>query len=321
MVTPPTPPVSRPVLEALERSRALGFLGPGPLDLQVDHALGFGDTTEAHLPPGTAAGPILDLGSGGGLPGLVLAERWPDAALTLLDANERRTAFLLDTVAALGWGDRVVVVRQRAETAGRMAALRGAFGLVVARSFGPPAVTAECAAPFLRVGGLLVVSEPPGVTRDDDGPLRWPTDGLRLVGLAPIGEWRGRFGYQVVRQEVPCPEAYPRTRRDPSQAPPLPPSGILTGPLRATFHGKHPERRGQDAWVPEQLRGQNDSRETAEVGRKVLTPGSRMGRMGGREPEPLQALTCASACEAATAAPTRGNARLTPRRAPKSPRS
>ena len=83
VVTPPTPPVSRPVLEALERSRALGFLGPGPLDLQVDHALGFGDTTEAHLPPGTAAGPILDLGSGGGLPGLVLAERWPDAALTL----------------------------------------------------------------------------------------------------------------------------------------------------------------------------------------------------------------------------------------------
>ena len=50
---------------------------------------------------------------------------------------------------------------------------------MTARSFGPPAATAECAAPLLAVGGLLVVSEPP------DGPDRWPADALAALGLEP----------------------------------------------------------------------------------------------------------------------------------------
>ena len=60
--------------------------------------------------------------------------------------------------------------RPAAEAAGHDPLLRGQFDLVTARSFGRPAVTAECAAPFLRREGLLVVSEPPD-SPEIEGPL------------------------------------------------------------------------------------------------------------------------------------------------------
>jgi 16S rRNA (guanine527-N7)-methyltransferase len=189
------------LIDELERGQRLGFLGPGPVVTHIDHARGFAAGLDD--PPGR----FLDLGSGGGVPGLVLALDWPDVDAVLLDAGERRCAFLREAVERLGLDGRVDVVRQRAEEAGRLATLRGDFDLVVARSFGPPAVTAECAAPFLRVGGRLIVSEPPA---EADRSGRWPVDGLAQLGLAPAGAWRQEYGYQSLVQRAPCPERYPR---------------------------------------------------------------------------------------------------------------
>lgn len=125
---------------------------------------------------------ILDLGSGGGIPGLVLAAGRPEGEFVLLDASRRRTAFLNDAVERLGFGTRVRVVGERAEVAGRDPSLRGWMDAVVARSFGPPAVTAECAAGFLPVGGVLVVSEPPD---PEAVGARWPASGLAELGYGP----------------------------------------------------------------------------------------------------------------------------------------
>lgn len=162
-----------PLLAALDRSRALGFLGPGPVDNHLHHALAFASAVVD--PPARA----LDLGAGGGLPGLVLAARcWPSTRWTFLDAQRKRTDFLEAAVQELGLDQRVDIVVDRAEVVARDPAHRGAYDLVVSRSFGPPAVTAECAAPFLRAGGRLVVSEPPTGSSG-----RWPEDGLALVGL------------------------------------------------------------------------------------------------------------------------------------------
>ena len=64
--------------------------------------------------------------------------------------------------------------------------------MVWARSFGSPPVTAECAAPFLEVGGLLVVSEPlrPPVSGPSSSQVpaadRWPADGLAPLGQEPL---------------------------------------------------------------------------------------------------------------------------------------
>lgn len=112
----------------------------------------------------------------------MLALHWPESSWTLLDANQRRTAFLEQAVAELGLAHRVAVVCERAERAARNERWRGGFDLVVARSFGPPAVTAECAVGFLRVAGHLVVSEPPA-----DDATRWPADALVRLGLEDAG--------------------------------------------------------------------------------------------------------------------------------------
>jgi len=196
----------------LDRSRSLGFLGPGSVRVQAEHAAGFTEVVDR--PPAR----LLDLGSGGGVPGLVLAERWPDAEAVLLDAAERRCRFLEEAVSDLGWAERVRVVRARAEEAGRREDLRGSFDLVVARGFGPPPVTAECGAPFLRVGGTLVVSEPP--TEDGVGrTARWPAQGVMVLGLRPAGTWQRPFHYQVLEQVELCPDRFPRRVGTPAKRP------------------------------------------------------------------------------------------------------
>jgi 16S rRNA (guanine527-N7)-methyltransferase len=199
----------------LRRSEALGFLGSMPIDDQIAHALGFRSAVEDAL--GADPGTALDLGSGGGVPGLVLATVWPAATMTLLDASERRTAFLQEEVEALGWTDRVKVLRGRAEEVGRDPAMREALAVVVSRSFGSPAVTAECAAPLLEVGGILAVSEPPGEHQES----RWSPEGLAQLGLAPRSSYRhlDRFGYQLIEKVSDTPDRYPRRVGIPTKRP------------------------------------------------------------------------------------------------------
>jgi 16S rRNA (guanine527-N7)-methyltransferase len=153
-------------------------------------------------------GRFLDLGSGGGIPGLILAVDLPASRWLLLDANQRRTAFLQEAVDVLRLGERVEVLRARAEEAGRDPHWRHTFAAVCARSFAPPAVTAECASPFLIVGGRLIVSEPPE-TPETPG-RRWPEPSLAELGLGlvKIGTTSPRLA--VLRQEQSCPDRYPR---------------------------------------------------------------------------------------------------------------
>lgn len=163
------------LLPSLRRSRALGFLGPGSIESQVGHSLAFARAwdTFRHAPPGR----LLDLGSGGGLPGLVLGEVWPSSSLLLLEAQRRRATFLREALAESTRQGESSVVEGRAEELAHGPS-RGSIELVTARSFGPPPVVAECAVGFLRTGGLLLVSEPPILDPD-----RWPADRLGQLGL------------------------------------------------------------------------------------------------------------------------------------------
>lgn len=204
----PAPPA--PLEAVLEEARALGFLGPGPVAGHIEHAAGFVRAVGCPSPTH-----VVDLGSGGGVPGLVVAGAWPDATIRLLDSNERRAMFLAQAAAALGLSGRVIVGHARAEDAGRDPAWRAQADVVLARSFGPPAVTAECAAPLLALHGRLVVSEPPG-----GGGERWPVAPLAELGLRPAGRFEQSFSrFQVLRQDQLCPPAYPRRVGIPAKRP------------------------------------------------------------------------------------------------------
>jgi 16S rRNA (guanine527-N7)-methyltransferase len=200
----------------LRRSADLGFLGGMPIQEQIDHALGFVFSIESALnrPPVS----VLDLGSGGGLPGLVLASCWPESALHLVDSNERRTAFLSWEIETEFPDDRLIeVVHARAEEAARQVRLRDSIEVVTARSFGSPAVTAECGAPFLSMNGLLVVSEPPG----DHVVNRWNVAGLAELGVSVREALRfdDRFGYRILMKTLPTPDRYPRRVGIPTKRP------------------------------------------------------------------------------------------------------
>lgn len=196
-------------LEAvLGEARDLGFLGPGALQPQILHARGFASAT-TRTPES-----FLDLGSGGGLPGLVLATTWPSATGVLLDAMRRRADFLVRACAALGLEDRISVVCARAEDAAHDPSLRERFDLVTARSFGPPAVTAECAAAFLRPTGELVVSEPP-----EDVADRWPAEPLAGLGLAVIRAATPTARFATLRRVGALPPGTPRRPGIPGKRP------------------------------------------------------------------------------------------------------
>lgn len=205
----------------LAEARDLGFLGPGPVEAHFDHATGFVEVLRG-LASDDEAGArpswperAADLGSGAGLPGLPLALCFPECAWLLVESSVRRAAFLRQAVHQLAIADRVAVAEERAEVVGRSPGWRGRFDLVVARSFGPPAVVAECGAPLLAVGGYAVVSEPPG-----GRPSRWPVAGLGVLEMAPVAAVAAAGGaYQVLRQQDRCPDRYPRRVGVPAKRP------------------------------------------------------------------------------------------------------
>ncbi|MFV0256835.1 MAG: RsmG family class I SAM-dependent methyltransferase [Acidimicrobiales bacterium] len=185
------------LLSVLDRARSLGFLGPGPIRAHVDHAQRYHDPVVAAGVDGAVR--MADLGAGGGVPSLPLLVAEPGIEATLVDASARRCSFLVWAAVELGLGDRVEVWRGRAETFGHEAARRGGFDAVVARGFGPPAGTVECGAPLLRLGGRLVISEPPG-GRD------WPS--LAEVGLTVD---RSPEGVVVLVRDGEVPGELPRS--------------------------------------------------------------------------------------------------------------
>ena len=173
-------PARRSLSEVLRDAQRLGTLGDRPIDDVIDHARQF------LVPLEGVEGRVLDLGTGAGVPGLVIAEARADLRLTLLDRREARMDTLRLAVAAMGLQDRVEVVTGEAEAIAREPGRARAYAAVVARGFGPPLETARAARPFLVSGGSLVVSEPP-----DWDPDRWPEEPLGQLGYGPASRLDG----------------------------------------------------------------------------------------------------------------------------------
>jgi len=224
--------------EVLRRAQDLGFLGPRPVAAQRHHAealctlalAGFepagehgverpGRSTPKEAPLGapTSGGEYLDLGSGGGLPGLVLAGHPGAAAMhgSLLDSQRRRATFLAEAIERLGLRDRLAVVAGRAEDVARDPAHRERYTLVISRGFASPPVTAECAVGYLRPGGRLVVSEPP-----EPEPGRWDQGALAELGFGvPELVARDETHAAILHRTGPLDPRWPRKSGVPKKRP------------------------------------------------------------------------------------------------------
>jgi 16S rRNA (guanine527-N7)-methyltransferase len=151
--------------EALGESQRLGFLGTRPIDEVIEHARGF----VRGLAEIESSSSVVDLGTGGGVPGLVIAHDRVDLRITLVDRRTKRTDFLERMVRRLGWSDRVVVAAMDVDefTLGR----DHSFDAAVARGFGPPNDTLTRAVRLVRPAGRIVISEPPVGDRWDPALL------------------------------------------------------------------------------------------------------------------------------------------------------
>jgi len=170
--TPPAPEVARGVfsdaLPVAERYAALlagegtvrGLIGPREVPrLWERHLLNCALVTELVGPDHT----VCDVGSGAGLPGVVMALRRPDLQVTLVEPLLRRTAFLEEVVAALGLTN-VEVVRGRAES------LHGVrlFDVVTSRAVAPMDRLSRWSLPLVRSGGLFLAMKGSSVQAEVD---------------------------------------------------------------------------------------------------------------------------------------------------------
>jgi 16S rRNA (guanine527-N7)-methyltransferase len=135
-----------------------------------------------------AAGRLADLGSGAGFPGLVLAAARPQAAVTLVEANGRKCAFLEGAVGAMGL-ENVTVVGERVES---WRAGIGTQDVVTARAVAPLNVLVEYAAPLLREGGTLAVWKGRRDAGEEaDGAAAGAVTGLEPGGVLAVHPWDG----------------------------------------------------------------------------------------------------------------------------------
>lgn len=136
-------------------------------------------------------GSIVDVGSGGGVPGIPLAVSLPDRELTLLEANGRKCEFLRT------WAPpNATVVQGRAEEQEVEA-----HGVAVAKALAPPAVAAEWSLPLVRTGGAAILWLGPSAD----------LQGLGRAAAALGGELASASdGLAVLRKVRPTPEGFPR---------------------------------------------------------------------------------------------------------------
>ncbi len=137
------------LLDANQRMNLTRIADPGEGAIRhVGDAL----TLLPYLPEGPHA--LVDVGSGGGVPGMILAIARPDARVTLVESTRKKAAFLSETASALGL-ENVVVLPQRVEEVGRSSQREG-FDVATVRAVAPMVWLMEWCLPLLKVGGKLL---------------------------------------------------------------------------------------------------------------------------------------------------------------------
>ena len=161
---------------------------------------------------------LVDVGSGGGLPGLPLKIARPDLAVTLIEADRAKAAFLVQACARLGLHE-VEVLARRAEDVGHDGRYREAFDVAAARAVAPMPVLVELCLPLVRVGGRLLAQK---TDKEEIESARHAIEvlGGSLDSVKPAPSTARRSGTVVIVTKVrSTPTQYPRRAGVPSRKP------------------------------------------------------------------------------------------------------
>mgnify|MGYP001330456407 FL=1 len=165
---------------------------------------------------------VIDVGTGGGFPGLAIAIALPQAQLTLVDSVGRKVQAVQAMAEALGLADRVKLRCERVEKTGRAPECRHQFQLAVARAVAAAPVVAEYLVPLLSSDGTALLYR--GQWSDEDqrqlqraaAQLNSSTETIQVQELPAE---RGLRHVIPLRPQGVCPKQYPRAVGVPAKLP------------------------------------------------------------------------------------------------------
>lgn len=170
---------------------------------------------------GERNGRVMDLGSGGGIPGVVLAVAFPEFTFALLDATGKKVAFLQNCIDDLGLTN-TSAVHGRAEELAHHFEWRSAFDVVTARAVTSLSALFELGLPFVQMKGWLVL--PKGADIDEEMGIARKAAG-KLGGTIIEASFLPQVGSLVdtrlvlVRKDNSTPAGFPRGVGLPARAP------------------------------------------------------------------------------------------------------
>ena len=169
-----------------------------------------------------AAFQVIDVGTGGGFPGLAVAIALPHARLTLVDSVGRKTEAVQAMAQALGLADRVELRCERVELTGRQRACRGQYDLALARAVAAAPVVAEYLVPLLAPAGEALLYR--GQWHDDDSRALEKAATILRARISrcdsrELPEERGTRTVLGLQPLAACPSAYPRAVGLPAKLP------------------------------------------------------------------------------------------------------
>ena len=167
------------------------------------------------------AGNLIDVGTGAGFPGMVIAMARPDLEVVLLDAQQKRLTFLQAVCEATATTN-VKIIHARAEDGAREKRFREKFDIAVARAVAPVNVLSEYLLPYVRIGGYVLCWKGPALKDELEGGRKAAHllgGSLEMPVLCPVEGREWEHLILPIRKIQPTPKQYPRKAGIPKQKP------------------------------------------------------------------------------------------------------
>ncbi|HAI12863.1 MAG TPA: 16S rRNA (guanine(527)-N(7))-methyltransferase RsmG [Phycisphaerales bacterium] len=168
-----------------------------------------------------AGSSLVDVGTGGGLPGIPLAIVLPQLKVTLLETTGKKARFCQTAADALGLSN-IIVINNRAETLGQNKLYREKFDMAVSRAVGPMRILMEYMLPLVKVGGWMYALKGPALEQEleDAGDALATLGAGEIVAVEAYPESFENHSIVVgIEKADRTPKEYPRLPGIPKQQP------------------------------------------------------------------------------------------------------